>query len=170
MAEIYDNSATGILGTVESKVRKVAEQFKDCDYMFADFSQANLNFDGITKPTILFVLPARGTISIRRSIAYDKPSVQLWFVCPTDFDFDGVENDCKIEAMKRLALRFIIALNQSGLFEQIDDTSIDYNVAYDVYDENLTGIAIYPQLIEEEGIVLCNDASRKPWAVFPSQE
>lgn len=158
---VYDKD--GILGTVEAKVHDVATQFPDCEYQFANFAQANVSFDTIDKPTILYVLPARGILRMRRGIIRDVPSVQLWFVCPSDFDFEGVENECRVEAMKRLGIRFIKALNESGYFEVIDDTDIDYNVAYDVYDDNLTGVCFYPRLIEKQGIMLCDDASRKPW-------
>lgn len=160
----YDNGS--VLGTVEAKIHAVASQFEGVEYMFADFSQANMSFDGITKPTILYVLPARGTIRMRHSKVRDVPSVQLWFVCPSDFDFDGEENECRVEAMKRLGVRFIAALNESDLFEVIDDTDIEYNVAYDKFDENLTGIALYPQLVEREGVVLCGNLTRQAWKKY----
>ena len=163
---IYDDGA--VLGTVEAKVHSVAEQFEDCDYMFANFAQANVELDlsEIDKPTILYVLPARGTLRLHRGYIKDIPSVQLWFICPSDFDFDGVENECRVEAMKRLGIRFIKALNDSDLFEVIDDTDLEYNVAYDAYDDNRTGVCFYPRLIEKQGILPCADVSRKPWSVL----
>lgn len=164
METIYDDGC--VLGTVEAKIHAVASQFEGVEYMFADFSQANLSFDGIENPTILYVLPARGELLFHHSKVKDKPSVQLWFVCPTDFDFDGEENECRVEAMKRLAVRFITALNESGLFETIDDTTIPYSVAYDKFDENLTGIALYPQLVEKEGVVICGNITRQAWKQY----
>ena len=150
-------------GTVEGKVRKVAELIKGADYMFADFAQANVELDKIAKPTILFVLPAAGKINLRRDVIRDKPDTQIWFLCPSDFDFDGIENDCRIEAMKRLAYEFIYKLNTSGYFRELEG-DIPYQVAYDAFDINLTGVCIMPTLIEVDGLPICDGTfNRKGW-------
>lgn len=91
----------------------------------------------------------------------DKPETMIWFICPADFDFDGIENDCRIEAMKRFALRFIHALNKSCLFVPLE-SDIPYQVGYDLFDENLTGICITPVLEEKVGLPLCNDDYKRP--------
>lgn len=150
-------------GTVEAKVRKVAELVEGTDYLFADFAQANVALDKIEKPTILYVLPASGKINLRRDVLRDKPETQIWFLCPSDFDFEGIENDCRIEAMKRLAYQFIYLLNESGYFTQLEG-DIPYQVAYDAFDVNLTGVCIMPTLIEKDGLPICDGTfNRKGW-------
>lgn len=150
-------------GTVESKIRKIAALIQDADYMFADFAQANVELDKIAKPTILYVLPASGKINLRRDVIRDKPETQIWFLCPSDFDFDGIENDCRIEAMKRLAYEFIYKLNESGYFRELEG-DIPYQVAYDAFDINLTGICIMPVLVEVDGLPICDGTfNRKGW-------
>ena len=76
-----------------------------------------------------------------------------------EFDFEGEENDNIIEQMKRLCIRFVKSLNESGLFEQIEGR-LSYRVLYDYFDENVTGIVITPPLIEEEGVIICTDEHR----------
>lgn len=154
----------GYLGSVEAKIRYIAEQFEDCFYMFADYSQANVMFDRIKRPTILYVLPASGQMRIRKDAVIDKPSVMLWFLCPADFDFHGEENECRVEAMKRLGIRFIDAVNKSGLFEYVE--YIPYQVAYDSFDANLTGVCFTPTLEEKHGVSLCNGDYSRAWSVL----
>ena len=143
-------------GTVESKVRELAEnQFPDCAYIFANFAQANVYFDKIEKPTIMYLLPPGGSFIIHHDRVREKPSTQLWFLCPSDFDFDSAENDCRAEAMKRLGLRFIHAMNNSGMFMPIE--KFRYEVAYDAFDMNLTGVCFPLELEEKEGLLLCDE-------------
>ena len=158
----------GRFGSVEAKIRHIASQFKDCEYMFADYSQANVEFDKVKSPTILYALPMSGQMRIRKDAAIDKPYVMLWFLCPADFDFDGEENECRVEAMKRLGIRFIDAINKSGLFEYVE--YIPYQVAYDSYDDNLTGVCFTPTLEERHGISLCNGEYSRAWEVLKEMD
>lgn len=160
----YENE--GYKGSVEKKIHHIASQFTDCAYSFADFAQANVAFDHIDKPTIMYVLPASGKLHFHYNRVFDRPEVQLWFLCPADFDFDGRENECRVEAMKRLAIRFIDAVNNSGLFHPVDVADIPYQVAYDAFDINLTGICLTPQLEEKEGVTLCTGQYQRGWNNF----
>lgn len=157
-----DIKREGYLGSVEAKIHYIAESFKDCGYMFANYSQANVELDRISKPTILYVLPPAGQLSLYHDMAIDKPSVMLWFLCPADFDFHGRDNECRVEAMKRLGIRFIDAINKSGLFHYITD--IPYQVAYDAFDANLTGVCFTPVLEEKQGVFLCSGEYLRAWS------
>lgn len=61
--------------------------------------------------------------------------------------------------MKRLCIRFINAVNESGLFEPIEG-NLPYQVMYDRLDQNVTGIIITPILKEVEGVSLCQEVKR----------
>ncbi len=145
------------LGTVESKIRSIVEAMdEDVEYMFANWAQANVSLDNVRKPTIVYVLPPSGSIDITWKGVKDSPNSQIAFVCNTKFDFNGIENDGIIEAMKRLCIRFILSLNNSGLFSPISG-SLTYRVLYDYLDVNVTGIVIEPTLMECKGISVCDD-------------
>lgn len=147
-------------GTVEAKVRKVAESMgEDVEYLFMNWSQANVAMDAITKPSVVYVLPPSGKLDFSYARVKDYPETQIGFLAPTDFDFDGTENDNIIEQMKRLAIKFIKALNASKCFELIEGNQ-PYQVVYDFLDQNVTGIVLNLPLEEVDGIIICEEESR----------
>lgn len=147
-------------GTVEAKVRKVAESMgEDVEYLFMNWSQANVAMDAITKPSVVYVLPPSGKLDFSYARVKDYPETQIGFLAPTDFDFDGTENDNIIEQMKRLAIKFIKALNASKCFELIEGKQ-PYQIVYDFLDQNVTGIVLNLPLEEVDGIIICEEESR----------
>lgn len=147
-------------GTIEDKIHTIVDSMgEDIGYQFMNWAQANVALDTIDKPTIVYVLPPSGTLNFSYARVKDKPESQIAFLAPTDFDFDGHENDNVIEQMKRLCVKFVKAFNDSKLFEMIDG-DLPYRVVYDYLDQNVTGISITPPLIEEEGIIICDGEYR----------
>lgn len=147
--------------TIEQKVKKIVNTIAGVDYLFMDWSQANVALDNIQKPTIVYVLPPSGTLTISalHGRVYDKPETTIAILSPTDFDFDGGENDNVLEGMKRIAVQLIRAINDSDDFENISG-DVDYQVVYDHLDVNLTGIMLTLTLEETEGLSLCGDIQR----------
>ena len=145
-------------GTVEKKIHKIVDSMgADVAYQFMNWAQANVELDRVDKPSVIYILPPAGELEFGWAQVKDRPDAQIAFVAPTDFDFDGEENDDIIEQMKRLCIRFVKTLNESGLFEQIEGKQ-PYRVLYDYLDRNVTGIVIEPKLKEEEGILICGDS------------
>ena len=158
-SKAYDTGE--VLGTVEGKVRAlVASIGEDVQYVFYNWAQANVALDtildDIKQPTIIYVLPPSGKLDASWREIKDRPEAQIGFLCSTEFDFDTVENDNIIAAMKRLCARFIKRLNKGDYFEPIEG-EIRYQVLYDHLDQNVTGILISPPLVEIDGISLCDD-------------
>lgn len=154
----YDKE--GRLGTVEAKIRKIVESLgEDVCYQFCNWAQANVELDKVDKPTIVYILPASGVLHFTWREVLDRPTAQIAFVAPTDFDFDGSENDGIIEAMKRLCIRFVRALNRSGYFDELDG-DLNYQALYDHLDQNVTGVVISPTLSEVAGVNLCDEPQR----------
>lgn len=147
-------------GTVEAKVRRVVETMgEDVEYLFMNWAQANVAIDAITKPSVVYVLPPSGKLDFGYARVKDYPETQIAFLSPTDFDFDGTENDNIIEQMKRLAIKFVKALNASEYFEVIEGRH-PYQVVYDFLDQNVTGVVLNLLLEEVEGVIICDDESR----------
>ena len=155
-----NSTDTAKYGTVEQKIRGIVESMEGVNYMFKNWAQANVDLDHVEGPTVIYVLPPSGELDFHHSSVKDYPESQIAFVSSTEFDFEGDENDNIIERMKRLCIRFVRAVNESGLFEPIEGR-ITYRVLYDHLDENVTGIVITPQLIEEEGVILCDNEYRR---------
>ena len=61
--------------------------------------------------------------------------------------------------MKRLAIRFVKALNESECFERIEG-KLSYQVVYDFLDQNVTGVVLSIPLEEVDGVAICEDESR----------
>lgn len=155
-----------MLMTVQKKVKSVAEQFEGADYFYGDWNQIDELLDkignegrhGFPRPIICHILPVSGTMSMRVGDLHfiDSPETIFAFLVPTDLDFDGEENEDKVELMKLLAQWFIRALNESDLFEPIGDEELTYQVPYDTTDDNVTGIILPLPLKEKQGRVFCH--------------
>lgn len=132
--------------SVQQRIKEVAKHFTKCKYCFANWSQLNVILDEVEKdtPTICYVLPPSGTFDVSRGATQfvDKPFTQVAFLIATELDFDGEENDELVELMKLLAQMFVVAINESGLFDMIDDEEIVYQVPYDTADDNVTGVVV----------------------------
>lgn len=151
--------------TIERKIASIVEGL-DVGYLYANWAQVNVDIDqmlmNLERPVVVYTLPASGTldVSLTRGRAYDYPTTLMSFFTPSDFDFDGVANNDSVENMKRLALKFINAVNESGEFEAIEGP-IGYRVHVDYLDANVTGVSIEITLKEREGIRMCDDSMRR---------
>lgn len=155
------NSMAKDYGTVEKKIHSIVDSMGvDAEYLFMNWAQANVAISNITKPTIVYVLPPSGKLNFTYAKVYDTPETQIGFLAPTDFDFEGDKNDGIIEEMKRLAIRFVKALNESEMFELIEG-NVPYQLVYDYLDQNMTGIIITLKLKEEEGVSICGDDEKR---------
>lgn len=158
----YDNGVK--LGTVEGKIHAIVATLQTQDeqgvttpnYIYCNWAQANVALDKVEVPSVIYVLPPSGKLDFSWNRVKDAPNAQIAFVVPTDFDFDSEENEDLIEHMKRLCIKFILAVNDSGMFEQIEG-DVPYRVLYDHLNQNVTGIVIEPQLKEIDGIWICSD-------------
>lgn len=149
------------LTSIQQKVKSVAERFTGCDYFYGNWAQLNVLLDTLCnakRPTICHLLPASGTLRpmYGATMFKDRPETLIAFLTPTELDFDGEENEDKVEVMKHLASLFIRALNESGHFEQIGDEYITYQVPYDTMDDNVTGVVITLYLQELKGRTYCD--------------
>lgn len=140
--------------TVEAKIKSIVEEMKGVTYIFDNWATANVRLDSSAMPAVLNVLPVSGRFNLGKTQLKDFPNCMLAFLDKSDFDFDGTENDEIIERCKLLAKEFILRLNASEMFEQVEG-DIPYSVVYDKLDVNVTGIVIEMQLKESRGLVLC---------------
>ena len=140
--------------SVERKIASVAAKLEGVTYLYDNWATANVRLDRLEFPAIINLLPVSGQFDISRTQLRDCPECMIAFADKTRFDFDGVENDEVIERCKALAVRFILELNKSGLFEWTS-TDIRYSVFYDKLDVNITGIVVELNLKEVKGVPMC---------------
>lgn len=149
-----------MLETIEQKIKSVAESIDGVKYIYMNWAQANVELDNVDMPTIVYVLPASGDLNFTYARVYDNPETQIAFLAPTELDFEGAKNNDIVEQMKRLCIRFVKKLNESGLFELVDGR-IPYRVVYDYLDRNVTGISVEFRLEEIGGVSICDLESRE---------
>lgn len=150
-----------INGSVESKVKAVVDSMNESvTYLYHNWAQANVAIDDIEGPTILYVLPTNGTLDVQWHSVKDNPESFIAFIDKAEFDFDGGDKNNIVERMKRLAIKFICALNKSGMFDVIEG-NLRYQVLYDHLDMNVTGVVINPILKETDGIRTCGESNNE---------
>lgn len=151
--------------TIQQKVKEVAKKFTATDYFYGNWAQVDVLLDHINsapedydRPVICHILPVSGTLfpKYNARMFKDSPETIIAFLVRSELDFDGEENEDKVELMKRLAKMFIVALNRSGFFDEIDEEEIPYQVPYDTADDNVTGVIVTLRLKEVEGLHICD--------------
>jgi hypothetical protein len=167
--------------TVENKVKEIAEAMGLtylCESWFRA-NQAFDRFrrqgesrevthpDGLTLPACLYVQPVAGTIrsassSILCTVAgflnftsqgfvRDAPSCLISFADAMPLDYKGADAQEIAERLKGLAVRFIVAVNESGFFVPVAG-QINYRVAFDKMDANLCIVTLSLTLQEQAGV------------------
>lgn len=140
--------------TVEEKIKQVAESMK-VTYVFDNWSVANIRLDKLPLPAIVNVLPASGELNFNNGNIRDCPNALFAFIDKIYTDARGDEKDDTIERMKSLAMRFFVAMNQSGMFQPIGGR-LSYRTIYDKLDIAVTGVMF--ELRIEEVLGICERA------------
>lgn len=137
---------------VQEKIKQIVQSIDGLSYFFGNWAQTNYELDlsKVELPVCVNVLPVSGDLYNKNGNFRDHPSCLIAFLDLADLDFEGEENEITVERMKGYAKKFIVAVNESGLFQPISET-IHYSVVYDMLDQNLTGITIEIQLKELTG-------------------
>lgn len=148
---------------VEDKVRRVVEHMDKLTYLFCDLTEANWRLDADCLPAVVNVMPLTGSIRITPTWVNYWPKCSFWFVDKVDLDADG---ECVQDVVNRCmdyAYEFILTLNQSRMFEPIENTEVDMQVVTGDMDANVAGVVIELQLKEKQGLLLCLDKSPRDY-------
>lgn len=135
---------------VKDKIKKIVSEMGRLHFIYDDWARTNIRLDNEQLPAFVFVLPASGQMHLKNNSFRDAPDCLFAFLSKAEFDFDGEENELTVDKMKKEAQRFIVALQKSGMFEPITDP-IDYTVAFDELDVNLTGVVLSLRIKEVAG-------------------
>ena len=137
--------------TVENKVKEIAEAM-GLTYLCESWFRANQAFDrfrrqgesrevthpdGLTLPACLYVQPVAGFLNFTsQGFVRDAPSCLISFADAMPLDYKGADAQEIAERLKGLAVRFIVAVNESGFFVPVAG-QINYRVAFDKMDAHL---------------------------------
>lgn len=148
-------------GIIFKLISLVEEKLK-VPCLYNDWNRLNKDTDKLSKsisdkdpkfPAVYIVIPAQGSVDSRFGRYRQSSILTINFLIETleRADFDGIENESRIEQMKYLAIRFLYHFEKSRLFEPLGDI-IDFRNLYMITDNSLTGVSITIPVKELEGI------------------
>lgn len=140
--------------SVEKKLKQIADgHFTGWSWVFDDWKGVDRALAKADVPAIVCIMPTGGTMTFRRGRVWDSPNCLLAFVDKVARDADGESNEEVYTRMKHEAMRFVGAMNKSGLFDPIDG-----DVVYDTFAEGtaniLTGVMLSMVVKEVESLCL----------------
>lgn len=136
--------------TVQDKLQQVAESL-GVSFVFEDWTLANVEIDNKPLPAIVYVLPASGELDFKNGNIRDNQNGMLAFLDKVALDSNGQDNDCIVDRMKSLAMRYIVKLNDTGYFDKLGGI-MKYQVVYNKLNANTSGIMFEVTLKEITGM------------------
>lgn len=145
-----------------NKLITLVEEKLNIPCLYNDWNRLNKDTDKLSKsisdkdpkfPAVYIVIPAQGSVDSRFGRYRQSGILTINFLIETleRADFDGIENESRIEQMKYLAIRFLYHFEKSRLFEPLGDI-IEFRNLYMITDNSLTGVSITIPVKELEGI------------------
>jgi len=135
---------------IDEKVQQIVESIPGLSYAYNENDWEHVTLDSsIELPVCLYQyqLPESGELINKNGNFRDFPNALIAFLDNTEL----IDNAPTIERMKDYARQFIIAVNNSVLFDTLPENII-YQAVYDKLNVNLTGIMLHVQLRERQGI------------------
>lgn len=112
-------------------------------YKFGTYKEVNYLIDRHQPcPLVAELLPLKGTFELKYESVKDSQEITLLFLDVDQKTVDSRKTNEVVERMKSKALEFIAAINKTGEFELIDETSLQYFTIVKQFDKCLTGVEI----------------------------
>ena len=139
------------------EIIKAVAKSLDLGYKFGTYKELNYLFtraDETELPAVCELLALKGSFEIRYEAVKDSQEITLLFL---DIDQKTVNSEKTaeiIDRMKSKALEFIKLLNETGRYEVIDETSLEYFTIVKQFDKCLSGIEITLKLTPVNAVCL----------------
>lgn len=119
---------------------------------YHDEPTLNLLTSSMSFPCALLQLLSSGRIDRTGPQKREAVTAAVFFVEPSQFDFDAEANEVIIDRCKTNAMTWLSSLNTSGLLEA--SGLVRTSRVYDRYDDILTGFGVSVDLTELDGICI----------------
>ena len=136
--------------TIQEHIKDIAQDM-GIAYIYHDWTTANVMLERAELPVMVNVLPVSGKFRMDGYVIKESANCMVAFLDKADYDFDAEENDITVNKMKNLAKQFLIKVMKNDAFEGVDLSSVDFQVAYDKLDVNLTGVVLQLTIDSAEG-------------------
>lgn len=140
--------------SVEKKLKQIADgHFTGWSWVFDDWKSADRVLAKVEMPAIVCLMPVGGEMTFRRGKVWDSEDVALCFIDKVPRDADGEDNEAVYSRMKRDPMRFVGAMNKSGLFEPVEG-GVRYDTIIEGTANVLTGVMMSLTIKENEALCL----------------
>ena len=150
--------------TIVNKIKESVQSGTGLTCLYGSLDDINVQIGGQADfPVAFFVLLNNGQLDDRGSNYRERVDVAMFFVKPTEFDFESVENEALIADCKRYAFQWLNSLFLSGDLKYI--TTLNTSRVYNQMDDILTGFALRVRLEE-----LVGETCIEPYTPEPEPE
>ena len=141
--------------TVEEKICSVVEKMGNLNYVFDDLSGATYKVDSSPLPAFVNVMPVSGTVRVTPTMISYNPNCLFWIVDKIGIGEMGEGINAVVNRCMNWAYEFILTLNESRLFQPVENTDINIEVIAHEMNAHVAGVALSLQLRERQGLYLC---------------
>ena len=141
------------MSNIVNYIKGVVEGF-DLPFYYDNKGVANVKFDKATFPIGYLMCIESADIDLGVGCYSESADCLLFFLeKATRIDFDGTENQAKIDDMKQYALYFIKSVLASNQFKFVGD-KVTMEMVFDYDDANTTGVVLKFKLKESGAICI----------------
>jgi hypothetical protein len=140
---------------VEDKVAQIAAQIPALNFVCCPFDSLNVIAEYAALPLCVYISPVKGELNVENRNLRNYPQARIAFLDRAASDASGLENAATAQNMLALAQQFVVAVQQSAQFEPVEQ-NIAYEIIYNRFDSNLTGIILAIPLRETVGTPACD--------------
>ena len=136
--------------TIVNKIKQSVQSGTGLTCLYGSLDSINVQMEDQTNfPVAFFVLLNNGNLNDHSSNYRERVDVAMFFVQPTEFDFESVENEALIEQCKQYAFQWLNSLFLGGELRYI--TTFNTSRVYNEMDSILTGFALRVRIEELVG-------------------
>ena len=146
------------MATIINKIKNSIEDTLNITCLYGSEGFINAKLDFSNYPLAFFTDINTGEVDSFNSNFREKINVAIFFVEPTTFDYNSVENEELIEECKTLALAWV---DKTKLDKDLDVRVISTARVYNINDSILTGFAINCEITEHIGLSCLNRYNMK---------
>lgn len=152
------------MNTIVNKIKKSVQSGTGLTCLYGSLDSINEQIGGLSNfPVAFFVLLNTGSLNERTANYRERVDVAMFFVKPTEFDFESIENEELIADCKRYAFQWLNSLFLGGDLKYI--TTLNTSRVYNQMDDILTGYALRVRLEE-----LVGECAPDPYEPEPEPE
>lgn len=149
-----------IIDKIKTSIQRAMGQMEKFPVYYHDEPTLNVIADTMVFPCAMVQLLVDGTATLDGGQAKEIVSAAVFFIEPSEFDFNAEQNERIIDRCKQRAFKWLLSL---PLDQYLDIESVERTQrVYQQFDAILTGFAVLVRLKELQGVTDCEDEEPQP--------